>query len=142
MTGISGAALGRLKDLSRKVRRGGRSLAEDPLFAADVARVEIELEALRISNLRMLAGGGAPMAEASMLKIKGTQIRQQINALALRALGPAAAPFPSEALGGNLSPAPEGFAHEAASYFNNRKVSIYGGSNEIQRNILAKELFS
>ena len=142
MTGISGAALGRLKELSQKVIRGGRSQAQDPLFGVEIARVEIELEALRISNLRMLAGGGAPMAEASMLKIKGTQIRQRINALALQALGPAAAPFPSEALGGNLSPAPEGFAHEAASYFNNRKVSIYGGSNEIQRNILAKGLFS
>ena len=142
MTGLSGAALDRLKALAGKMHRGGRRLDLDPIFAARMAEAEIELEALRISNLRMLAGGGAPMQEASMLKIKGTQIRQKINALSRQALGPAAAPFPSEELGGNLSPAPEGHAHEAASHFNNRKVSIYGGSNEIQRNILAKVLFS
>ncbi len=54
-----------------------------------------------------------------------------------RALGPAAAPFPSEDLD-NLAIAPPGHAHNSAAYFNNRKISIYGGSNEIQRNILAK----
>ena len=57
--------------------------------------------------------------------------------LARRALGPAAAPFPSEDLD-NLAIAPNGHAHNASGYFNNRKISIYGGSNEIQRNILAK----
>ena len=72
--------------------------------------------------------------------IKGTQIRQTINDLARRALGPAAAPFPSEDLEGNLRVAPAGHANDTASYFNNRKISIYGGSNEIQRNILAKGL--
>lgn len=76
-----------------------------------------------------------------MLKIKGTVIRQAINDLARRALGPAAAPFPSEDIDGNLTIAPEGHAHDAAAYFNNRKISIYGGSNEIQRNILAKGVF-
>ncbi|MEM6390864.1 MAG: acyl-CoA dehydrogenase family protein, partial [Pseudomonadota bacterium] len=81
-------------------------------------------------------------AEPSMLKIKGTVIRQAINDLARRALGPAAAPFPSEDLEGNLSVAPDGHGRDTASYFNNRKISIYGGSNEIQRNILAKGLIS
>ena len=86
------------------------------------------------------ARGGRLMAEPSMLKIKGTVIRQAINDLARRGLGPAAAPFPSEELD-NLAIAPEGHARNAASYFNNRKISIYGGSNEIQRNILAKGMF-
>ena len=93
-------------------------------------------------DLRVIAAtaaGGAPGLEASMLKVKGTIIRQEINDLARRALGPAAAPFPSEELD-NLAIAPEGHARNAASYFNNRKISIYGGSNEIQRNIVAQQV--
>jgi alkylation response protein AidB-like acyl-CoA dehydrogenase len=138
--GFSIQAFEQVKALARTVRRGGKPLIETPLFAARMASVEAELEAMKITNLRMLdraARGGRLMAEPSMLKIKGTVIRQTINDLARRALGPAAAPFPSEDLD-NLAIAPEGHARDAASYFNNRKISIYGGSNEIQRNILAK----
>ncbi|MBF9060820.1 pimeloyl-CoA dehydrogenase large subunit [Rhodobacterales bacterium HKCCSP123] len=138
--GFSIQAFEQLKTLAQTVRRGGKPLIENPLFAARMASVEAELEAMKITNLRMLdraARGGRLMAEPSMLKIKGTVIRQAINDLARRALGPAAAPFPSEELD-NLAIAPEGHARNAASYFNNRKISIYGGSNEIQRNILAK----
>jgi hypothetical protein len=89
----------------------------------------------------MLSGGGAMGTVSSMLKIKGTVIRQAINDLARRALGPAACPFPSEDVLGNLAVAPPEAANNAASYFNNRKLSIFGGSNEIQRNIITKELF-
>jgi alkylation response protein AidB-like acyl-CoA dehydrogenase len=149
-TGIAGVgfsmqALEQVKSLARTVRRNGKPLIQNTLFAARIATVEAELEAMKITNLRMLAraaSGGRLGAEPSMLKIKGTQIRQAINDLARRALGPAAAPFPSEDLDGNLRVAPPGHAHDAASYFNNRKISIYGGSNEIQRNILAKSLMS
>ncbi|MEM9319932.1 MAG: acyl-CoA dehydrogenase family protein [Pseudomonadota bacterium] len=141
LTGLSLAALGRLKALSQQVYRGGRAIGDDPLFSVRLAEVEAELEALRISNLRLLAGGGAPMEEASMLKIRGTKIRQTIDDLARQALGPSAAPWPGHALGSNLHPAPDGGEAVASSYFNNRKLSIYGGSNEIQRNILAKEIF-
>ncbi len=139
-TGFSVQALAQVKALAREVKRGGKALIETPLFAARLARVEAELEALKITNLRMLskaAAGGQLAAEPSMLKIKGTEIRQELNDLARRALGPAAAPFPSEDLD-NLAIAPKGHAHNASGYFNNRKISIYGGSNEIQRNILAK----
>jgi alkylation response protein AidB-like acyl-CoA dehydrogenase len=139
--GFSMQALERLKALAARMRRNGRPLAEDPLFAARMAEVEIDLEAMKITNLRMLAeaeAGGQPGASASMLKIKGTVIRQALNDLARRALGPAAAPFPSEGLEGNLALVPPEHAREAARYFNNRKLSIFGGSNEIQRNILAK----
>ena len=76
-----------------------------------------------------------------MLKIKGTVIRQEINDLARRALGPYALPFVSEALdeGYNESPVGPDYANPiAAQYFNNRKLSIYAGSNEIQRGIIAK----
>ncbi|MBY6200876.1 acyl-CoA dehydrogenase family protein [Maritalea mobilis] len=139
--GFSVQALEQVKQLAGKVMRGGKPLIQNTLFAARLARIEAELDAMKITNLRMLARaaqGGRLGAVPSMLKIKGTEIRQAINDLARRALGPAAAPFPSEDLDGNLPIAPEGHAHHAASYFNNRKISIYGGSNEIQRNILAK----
>ncbi|MBY4891363.1 acyl-CoA dehydrogenase family protein [Rhodobacteraceae bacterium N5(2021)] len=141
-TGFSVQALEQVKALARQVTRGGKPLIQNPLFAARLAEIEAELEAMKITNLRMLskaAQGGQLGAEPSMLKIKGTVLRQALNDLARRALGPAAAPFPSEDLD-NLAIAPAGHAHNAGGYFNNRKISIYGGSNEIQRNILAKGL--
>lgn len=139
-TGFSVQALEQVKALARRVMRGGKPLIQNPLFAARLAEVEAELEAMKITNLRMLskaAQGGQLGEEPSMLKIKGTVIRQALNDLARRALGPMAAPFPSEDLD-NLAITPPGHAHTASAYFNNRKISIYGGSNEIQRNILAK----
>jgi alkylation response protein AidB-like acyl-CoA dehydrogenase len=139
--GESTQAFARLKSVARTVTRNGRRLIDSPLFAARVAEVEAELEAMKITNMRMLsraAEGGKLTGEPSMLKVKSTVIRQAINDLARRALGPAAAPFPSEDVEGNLAIAPEGYGMAAANYFNNRKISIYGGSNEIQRNILAK----
>ena len=146
--GFSMAALARLKEVAARVRRNGRPLAEDPLFAARLARVEIDLENMKTTNLRVIAavaGGGVPGAESSMLKIRGTVIRQEITALLRRAMGPQARPFVAEALEGRLDeaqraalPGPEEAATAAASYFNNRKLSIFGGSNEIQRNIISK----
>lgn len=143
-TGIAGVgasrqALTSLKAAAANAKRGGRPLIEDPLFAARIAEVEIDLAAMMISNLRMLSQAqGSPGPEASMLKIKGTVIHQTINDLARRALGPAAAPFPAEALAGNHALVDDTQARNAARYFNNRKLSIFGGSNEIQRNILTK----
>lgn len=141
-TGFSVQALEEVKALARQVKRGGKPQIQSALFAARLAEIEADLDAMKITNLRMLskaASGGQLGAEPSMLKIKGTEIRQALNDLARRALGPAAAPFPSEDLD-NLAIAPRGHARNAAGYFNNRKISIYGGSNEIQRNILAKEM--
>ena len=74
-----------------------------------------------------------------MLKVKGTIIRQEINDLARRAAGPYAMPFPSEGVEGDNDPiGPDYVAKAAPRYFNNRKLSIFGGSNEIQRGIIAK----
>lgn len=75
-----------------------------------------------------------------MLKVKGSILRQEINDLARRAVGPYAMPFASEALEGANDPVPDPFdaGPVAAQYFNNRKLSIFGGSNEIQRGIIAK----
>ncbi len=142
--GEAEAALSSLKRIARAEQHKGRPLIENPHFAARLARIEIDLMALAMTNLRLLAAadkGAPPGPEAGMLKIKGTVIRQAINDLTRRAVGPWALPFVSEALETNTPhPGPD-YAHRAAGhYLNNRKLSIYGGSNEIQRNIIAKAL--
>ncbi|SIS91982.1 hypothetical protein SAMN05421774_10332 [Gemmobacter megaterium] len=141
--GISMQALDELKALARRMRRKGRPLIEDPLFAARIARVETDLEAMKITNLRMLFRAqkqGHPGPETSILKIKGTLVNQELRDLARRALGPLAAPFPGSVGETNLMFGPENSETNAATYFNNRKTSIFGGSNEIQRNILTKTM--
>ena len=141
--GMSMQALDELKALARRMRRKGRPLIEDPLFAARIARVETDLEAMKITNLRMLFRArkqGHPGPETSILKIKGTLVNQELRDLARRALGPLAAPFPGSVGETNLMFGPENSETNAATYFNNRKTSIFGGSNEIQRNILTKTM--
>lgn len=150
-TGIAGVAyskqaLAELKRVAAVERKDGRALAEDPYFAARMARLEIDLMAMEIFNLRVVAAAGAgklPGAESSLLKIKGTQVRQEATDLMRRAVGPYAAPDLPEAFdeGWNgEAPGPDYALPLARSYFNMRKASIYGGSNEIQRNIVAKHL--
>ena len=141
--GFSTAGLAMIKRIAKAEMSGGKPLMQNPYFAARVAQVEIDLMAMSTTNLRIVsqaAAGGAPGVEASMLKVKGTIIRQEINDLARRAVGPYAMPFASEAVEGSNEPLPD--PHEAgpvaAQYFNNRKLSIFGGSNEIQRGIIAK----
>ncbi len=142
--GHSNSALAHLRFVANDQKKGGKPLAQDPYFAARMAQVEIELQALETTNLRVLAAadsGAAPGPESSMLKVKGTIIRQEINDLTRRALGPYAMPFVSEALdaGYNEEPIGPDYAAPAAStYFNDRKQSIFAGSNEIQRNIITK----
>lgn len=146
--GFSTAVLARVKEVAARTRRCGRPLIEDPLFAARLARIEIDLENMKTTNLRVIAavaGGGVPGAESSMLKIRGTVIRQQLYALMLKAMGAYGRPFDLESLEGRPDaaqgtalPGPPEAAMAAATYFNYRKLSIFGGSNEIQRNIISK----
>src|SRR5436190_3612063 len=127
--GPSKRELARLKRIASEERKNGRPLLEDPDFAARVAQVEVELMALEITNLRVLAAEAerrAPGPEASLLKIKGTEIQQAISELMLHALGPRGLPLHRGAI--------------AAAYLNLRKTSIYGGSNEIQKNIIAQTI--
>jgi alkylation response protein AidB-like acyl-CoA dehydrogenase len=144
--GASMAAFLELKHMAATQRKNGRPLAQDPLFAARMARLEIDLENMKTTNLRVLAAAGkgsAPVAESSMLKIRGTEIRQEITSLMRRALGPYAQAYVSEALdeGYNGEPVgPEYAAPIAADYFNNRKLTIFGGSNEVQREIITKAI--
>jgi len=123
-TGTAGIArcrqgLARLRELVDRERPGDKRLAER------IASVEIELDALAFTELRTLAAesaGTRPGPESSILKIKGTEIQQALTELALDAVGAYA-----------------GTGH-AAAYFNYRKASIYAGSNEIQKNVIAKRI--
>ena len=135
--GASKRELATLKAIARNEMLEGRPLIEDPRFAAKIALVEIELMALEVTVLRVLsARDKAPGAEASILKIKGTEIQQTLAALMMEALGPYAQPFLPEE--GAPAVGPDYAAPLAARYFNLRKTSIYGGANEIQRNIIAQ----
>jgi alkylation response protein AidB-like acyl-CoA dehydrogenase len=121
--GTSRRELENLKEFAAKQKKGGRSLMDDVRFRDEVTRLEVELMALEITNLRFLdqlRGGRPPGAEVSMLKIKGTEIQQRLTELMMIAAGPA------------------GDKSFADRYANFRKTSIYAGSNEIQRNIIAK----
>src|SRR6204780_3079309 len=146
--GIAKRELARLKRIAARELVHGRPLIEDPLFAAQVAQVEIDLWALEITNLRVLsAERRSPAAgpEASILKVKGTEIHQSISELLMRAVGPYALPFRREAMEAGWQfdptrepPGPRYASTLAASYFNQRKLSIFGGTNEIQKNIISK----
>jgi alkylation response protein AidB-like acyl-CoA dehydrogenase len=136
--GTSKREMETLKEFAAGQVKDGKPLIEDPRFRDRLTRVEVELMALEITNLRFLdqlRGGRAPGADVSMLKITGTEIQQAITELMMQAAGPMAQPF--AATGGA-----EGFdtftAGLAPRYCNFRKTSIYAGSNEIQRNIIAK----
>ncbi len=145
--GRSKQQLQRLKAIARAEQADGRPLIADEPFALKIAAVEIELMALETTSLRLLAAAEAEGrdrglgAEASMLKVRGTEIQQAITELVLEAAGPYALPYQPALLdgGGNEAPIGPAWAATAAPhYFNWRKVSIFGGSNEIQRNVMAK----
>ena len=140
----SKARLSWLKDIARGRRVGAGVLADDEEFMRTVAETEIELTALEYTELRALMNaeqGKAPGMEANMLKIRGTDVQQKISEMLMKAMGYYAAPYLPEALeyGWNEAPVgPDGAAGLAPAYFNMRKTSIYGGTNEIQRNIIAR----
>jgi len=118
----------------------GTPLLADPFFLRKLTELEIDLTALEFTELRTLAAemsGQGPGPESSILKIKGTEIQQRLHELALEAVGHYAAPYlPDQSH--NVDLAPNHAVGLAWNYFNGRKVSIFGGSNEIQRNIIAK----
>ena len=145
-TGIAGVArskraIDRLREVAGAETVDGAPLAEDPFFARKVAELEIELMALEYTELRGLAResqGKGPGPESSLLKIKGTEIQQRATELAMQAAGRYAEPHLLHASGDNAPVGPKSARGVADTYFNMRKTSIYGGSNEIQRNIIAK----
>ena len=140
----SKARLSGLKAIARNHRVGGTLLADDADFMRSVAETEIELTALEYTELRALTGARrdeSPGAAANLLKIRGTEMQQRISELIMQAVDCHAAPCLPEGRepGGNEAPVgPDHAAGLAPAYFNLRKASIYGGTNEIQRNILAR----
>ncbi|MBD9629627.1 acyl-CoA dehydrogenase family protein [Pseudomonas sp. PDM19] len=141
--GFSKQLLRQLKGIAARERKGGKPLIDDPLFRAQIADLEMQLMAAEMSNLRILAAareGGGSGAESSILKVRGTEIRQAITHLLRKAVGPYALPFLEEEMGacsGDLLHT-DYSATAASQYFIMRKLSIYGGSNEIQKNIVSK----
>ncbi len=132
---------------SAEVADSGGALIADPSFRRKLAEMQIKVEAINATELKLFAGrvtGQAMGPLSSMLKLEGSQAQQAISELALEAVGGYAAPFvqdPWAALAGDTNevrPGPDYAAPTAPSYFNYRKTSIYGGSNEIQHNIMAK----
>ena len=144
--GMSKERIARIKRLARSVPAGAGVLWDDPDFRARLIEVEIQLKALEITQMRVVARGasegeaGKPDPASSILKIKGTELTQATTELLLDLAGPAALAFRSgDEPGRNDLLADLDWAAPAApTYFNYRKASIYGGSNEIQHNIIAK----
>ena len=139
--GESKRALKRLKRIAADQQRNGKPLIEDPRFRDRIVQVEVDIMALEITLLRVLSSRSKPGPEASILKIKGTDVQQALTELTMVAVGPYALPFRPEALEPDWhgeSVGPEYAASAASVYFNYRKASIYGGSNEIQRNIISQ----
>ena len=126
----------RVKLIAKETLVNGAPLLDDPLFRMEIARLEIQLEAHRMANLRTLAGaqlGHAPGPESSILKLRGSEILQQAMALAMDAMGQNALSWFNEP---GVVPADQ---QDVASYFNyTRATTIYGGSSEVQKNIIAK----
>ncbi len=136
IAGIGGSKreLQRLKQMAAARQLDGKPLLEDSMIASRIAQVEIDLTALEITNLRVIFDAEqkkAPGPQASMLKIRGTEIRQRIAELQVDVLGADALAFDGH---GDSDDVPRAMA----DYLNLRKLSIFGGSNEIQRNIIAQ----
>jgi len=151
-TGTAGVArtqyrLRNIRAQAQRSVRGATPLCEDRNFMRKIAVVEVELKALEYTELRTLAAvssGKAPGAESSILKFKGTELQQAVDELYVEAAGYYALPYvPEQYVLGFPDEDRIGEGVETDSslrYFNFRKASIYGGSNEIQKNIIAKHV--
>ena len=144
-TGIAGvgiciALFNKLRSVAAKVQRNGKPLLEDGLFRQKLAKVWMDVSNLKETNLRILmkvARDGAPGAESSVLKILGTEIRQELFSLLRQAAGSRALTLYTTETAG-FDDCPPELITASENYFNHRKLSIFGGSNEIQKNILSK----
>jgi len=144
---VSQYRLERLKEKAARAAHGGKPLCQDRNFMRKVAALEVELKALEYTELRTLARvrtGSAPGPESSLLKIRGTEVQQALDALMMEAAGYYALPFLPAQYDVEF-PVEDRIGEGAETvtslqYFNGRKVSIYGGSNEIQKNIIAKHV--
>jgi alkylation response protein AidB-like acyl-CoA dehydrogenase len=136
----------RIKRLAAQTMSEGGPLLDDPLFRARLTRLEVELAAIEMSVLRVLdtegrLGPGKPDPVSSVLKLKGTELQQQATELLVDVLGAAATGYRRAAdVPPGFAELPEGAIDAMPTYFNWRKASIYSGSNEVQRTIIAKAI--
>ncbi|WP_305094461.1 acyl-CoA dehydrogenase family protein [Prescottella sp. R16] len=142
-TGVTGVGrskvrLARAKAHAAQVRTGAGTLLDDPLFAARVADLENELLALELTQLRVVAGSahGKPDPASSLLKLRGSQLQQAVTELMVDVAGPDSLPFDA----GDDVASPLWAQRAAPTYLNYRKVSIYSGSSEVQRSIIASSI--
>jgi alkylation response protein AidB-like acyl-CoA dehydrogenase len=146
--GASKYRLQRAKQLAASVYIGDIPLSETERFREKVAAVEVELKALEITQMRVVANSvhlppGAPDPTSSILKLKGTELQQATTEILMEVAGPDAMIREQEHLWGTAtepSIGPEWTTTTAADYFYTRASSIYGGSNEIQKNVIAKRI--
>ena len=134
--GISQRALMRVKRIAAQVQRRGKPLAEDPTWRAKIARMEIKLKSLQMTNFRTLASaklGRAPGPESSILKLRGSEILQDMYELAMELMGHNSLSWFNE-----MGTVPASQHSVASIYCYNRATTIYAGSSEIQKNIIAK----
>ena len=134
--------INKLVNKAKNVFHGDTPVADDPTFKAKVAQFMLDLDALEMTELRGLAAqreGKSPGPESSLLKIKGTELQQRITSLAVELAGHEAMPYGGPYGFTDIEVAAEKSAQQSApKYLNFRKVTIYGGTNEIQKNIIAK----
>jgi len=145
--GVSKERIRRLKELAAlEPADGGNRMIDNARFRERIAEVEIELKALEMTQLRVVAAerhgrSKKPDPASSILKIKGSEIQQAISLLLMEVVGPYAMPYRADIEGVNEPPVGPDYAGPLApTYFNWRKISIYGGSNEIQHNIISKAI--
>jgi alkylation response protein AidB-like acyl-CoA dehydrogenase len=144
--GQSRRELNRLKLLASQLRNGAGRLLDDVRFRDRLAEVEIDLLALELTVMRVLAAETKrrdPGPESSVLKIRGSEIQQALSELNMQAIGHYALPYIPAAMDLGWQGQPEGaglWASLTGRYFNQRKTSIFSGSNEIQRNIIAQRI--
>jgi len=133
--GIAQVGRTKLRLAEIKELASAKGLLGDPLFAARLAEAENDILALELTQMRVASGseGGKPNPASSVLKLRGSQLQQLATELLVEVAGPDALPFDA---GGGIS-TPEWAQHSAPRYLNYRKTSIYGGSNEVQRTIIA-----
>ena len=130
--------MSQVKERAAQVRVNGTTLLEDPLFAARVAEVENGLLALELTQMRVSGSeaDGKPNPASSILKLRGSQLQQAATELLVEVAGPDVLPFDA----GDDIDVPEWSGEAAPRYLNFRKTSIFGGTNEIQRNIIASTI--
>ncbi|NKX87068.1 acyl-CoA dehydrogenase family protein [Nocardia coubleae] len=136
--GRTKVALALAKERAAQTKTAGGTLLADPLFAARLAELENQLLALELTLLRVVSGSadGKPNPASSVLKLRGTELQQAATELLVDIAGPDSLPFDA----GAQIASPQWAQRSTATYLNYRKTSIYGGSNEVQRSIIASTI--